>query len=186
MNGPSDLKISLNFPNSRVPADILSRCLDIIEFEIFLSELADIDKVQSLLPEVPPLVFDATRYQISRYRGKALLLEKAEGGSLILGGVVAGLTIWLLSQTLGETLKDAWKESNWHKKLKSILSKDLYKKADIIAQSTKEHLFRDSFFQANKTDFKVYTEERDQYVMISINVYVPPDITPPTTSEADK
>jgi hypothetical protein len=50
-------------------------------------------------------------------------LESVERGSLALTLSITAVGLWLLQQTLGETIKEAWKQSQLHEKLIDYLTK---------------------------------------------------------------
>ena len=53
---------------------------------------------------------------------EAYYLERLERGSLTLTVTLTALGIWLLQQTIGESIKEAWQQSNMHKELVAYLS----------------------------------------------------------------
>lgn len=55
-------------------------------------------------------------------------VEKIERGSLIIEVVLTAAGLWLLKNTLGESIKEAYKESEMHKYLVSYLSNSIERK----------------------------------------------------------
>ena len=80
-----------------------------------LRSLLSIEEIE-LLKERMSLEASDWRRHIS-----TLKITKASQGSIILEGVIAATSTWLLINTVGESIKEAWKESGLHKKLKELL-----------------------------------------------------------------
>jgi hypothetical protein len=53
--------------------------------------------------------------------GHAIQIERAAKGSLLVGGLIAAVSLWILEKTLGKTLEEAWGESEMHTRLKKAL-----------------------------------------------------------------
>lgn len=58
----------------------------------------------------------------------AYYVEKIEKGSIELTITVTAFALWLLQTTVGQSLADAWKTTNFHKHLVKYLSRDLRRK----------------------------------------------------------
>ena len=67
------------------------------------------------------------------HAGESILFYSASQGSILLIGAVAGLAGWILDKTLGETLKEAWAESDLHKRIKTPPRSQSWNKGENIA-----------------------------------------------------
>ena len=167
---------------SKIPYFIFRKILDAINKSVFESEWRELDEIQFEFLEIPPVVFDAARYRIKNYRYSAILIRELKPGSLVVTGVVAGLAIWILQQTLGETLKEAWKESSWHKKIKRFLlqnieSKKLFLSHDItkrIRQAVPSEVYIEDIYYESKEANKI---------IINVVILINPKDYPPDRNE---
>jgi hypothetical protein len=134
---PKEIGIELHFSGAPAfPAQLILGAIEAVERAVSWEEREEIEAMQKDLGDVvPEAVFDAIRYRIDRTAGRAINFDRASSGSLILGGIAAGLAIWFLDKTLGETVKDSWLESSFHERLKQFLSLRLKGKAQRIAKN---------------------------------------------------
>ena len=109
-------------------------CNNQVNAVVLEQEGRELETLARDLEGLPPLALDAARHRLSLRSGEGVLFYSASKGSIVLCGVVAGLSAWILQQTLGETLKEAWVESDMHKKLKRLLLAGSRYKAEAIAQ----------------------------------------------------
>ena len=58
-------------------------------------------------------------------RGQMIAVLQAREGSLVIGGLVAAASLYIVEKTIGQTLQEAWKESRAHQKLKELLNRRL-------------------------------------------------------------
>ena len=120
-------------PTTHLPAWLLVKSVSAVDNAILASELNDLRQLRKQLPDLPTVALDAAEKRLGAYRGSGLLVERAESGSLVVIGVVAGLSIFVLQNTLGETLKEAWLESDGSRRLKALLFEQRSIKAFDIA-----------------------------------------------------
>lgn len=119
-----DIEINLDISADSLDSNLISESLVIVEKILFDSELRDLQALASEFREdIPKVAAEAAKYRIQKLRGHALKLTNVSAGSIVLGGLVGGLAVWVLSATLGETLKQTWLESNLHKRIKDFLLK---------------------------------------------------------------
>ena len=140
-------KISLNLTtklkfakHNGIPAGIAIDTIKIINDSYFRSELNDLFELKKEFPEIPQIVIDATETRIRRERNSAILVKGVEKGSVEIVVVGTGLLIWVLQQTLGETMKEAWLDSKLHEKIKNFLLGRRSKKNRKIKEDTKKRL----------------------------------------------
>jgi formylglycine-generating enzyme required for sulfatase activity len=108
---------------SGFPAGMVVQALGAVNDILYSSELDTLGKMTSAL-ELAPVEADAVYQRMSRHRGKALIITHASPGSLAIEGSLAALSLWLLRETLGQSLKKSWKESMDHRKLLDLLKTD--------------------------------------------------------------
>lgn len=122
MANDSDLAICVILRGGlAVPASVLAWALASIEAA--LREVAE-EELLALHSEEATPSHDAIDRAIARLKTtepSGLLLQTATTGSIVLTGVVAGLSYWLLDKTIGETTAAAWQESSLHRKLLRVL-----------------------------------------------------------------
>jgi hypothetical protein len=178
------IPIKLKFENPDTAASNLSFVLEHINQAIFDVELKELGTLSEAFPELPPIALDAARYRIQRYENKAFLIEEASSGCIVLGGAAALLALWLLQITLGETIKEAWKEDEWNKKLKTFLAQNFQQKLKMLAERI-ENLrptIRPSFGirRAHQFQLDVTVDFSPQKAGISIHVHSRLEDLPPT------
>ena len=116
-----------------IPYSVFRKILDALNKAVYESENKELDTIQAEFRELPSVAFDAARYRLRQYRYDAILIKDLRPGSLIVAGAVAGVAIWVLQQTLGETLKEAWLASEWHQRIKSLLLRRMGQKRHSLA-----------------------------------------------------
>jgi len=82
------------------------------------SRLLELREKQSINDRIKPSLNHIPSYYI----------EKIEKGSLEIVLALTAFALWLLQQTVGETIKEAWKKTQFHKELVDYLSSDFRKK----------------------------------------------------------
>jgi hypothetical protein len=129
------IEIRVRYVNSdSFPADAVAKTIEHLDSIVLEQEGRELETLARDLDGIPALALDATRHRLSVHSGESILFYSASEGSIILCGVIAGLAAWILEKTLGETLKEAWVESDLHKKLKRLLLAGSRYKAENIAQ----------------------------------------------------
>jgi hypothetical protein len=146
------------------------KCLQHCENAVYSSELEDLIVMPLAFGEevVPLTLLDAMRFRLSTRKGLLLHIEHAANGSIILGGIVAAGALWVLENTLGETLKDAWKESETHKKVLALLTKRFEHKHGKIGEQIKQSIEKDDDLSLNVEYVITKEEEAVQAVFIHI------------------
>lgn len=121
---PMELVIRLRMTGGdALPASFIGQTLSIVESEIFGLDRDELEVIFDYLGGVSDLVRDACYQRIDRYRGSTLLVADATSGSIVLAGVCSALAYWLVENTVGESIKDAYKESGLHDRLKALLTR---------------------------------------------------------------
>jgi hypothetical protein len=121
----TDLSVKLRLRYSRVvPSVILTSVLELLEREIYEVEISSLTAACALFPEMPRPQVCAVADHLRNNRRRTLLLVGASNGSMVISGLVCAVGIWVLNETLGETLRTAWKRSPLHSKLVDFLSSE--------------------------------------------------------------
>lgn len=122
-----DINVILRFEKG-FPADLLIRCIQLVEQGVYNSELMEL----KLLFEETVSFFDMPSNKaedlfhkmqddLAQYKGQTLRIETASEGSLLLAGVVISIASPLIILTFGESIKDAWKKTKLYKKIEDVL-----------------------------------------------------------------
>lgn len=140
-NASLNLTTKLKFvKHNQIPAGIAIEAIKIINDSHFKSEIQDLFELKKEFPEIPQIVIDAAETRMRRERNSAVLVKGIEKGSVEIVVVGTGLLIWILQQTLGETMKEAWLDSKYHKKIKDFLLGRRSEKNRKIREETKRAL----------------------------------------------
>lgn len=123
-----------------LPAAYLAAALTAMNDAAFRSETEELADVRRAFPSLPAVALDAASHRIKEYRGAATQIRSVRSGSIVLEAVLSGLTLWIIQQTLGETLKEAWLEGDAHKNLKTFLTKHRLSKVERLANDMRKRL----------------------------------------------
>lgn len=170
----SSIRLEIRFEEfDAAPAGLIADALKDIESAIYQFQYGEIHRANAEL-KIPDSIFDAARFRMSAYRGTTLQLVASRKGSFILEGAVVAVAYWILKNTLGETLSDAYRETSVHRHLKSILLSDPKKQALRLVR------FLDSYIEPKGWHFKFriemelrsksYGNEHEQEPVISIKI----------------
>ena len=134
---PLDVRILLKFLEADIDGRTLMGALDDLEAVLYQAERVTIDRIAHQ-SELSPLVRDAALERLRKYRGRRFRLRDVQRGSLGLDLIVTGVAIWVLKNTLGESLKEAWQNSNVHKLFREALKQALDHMAEQILTVLKQ------------------------------------------------
>ncbi len=98
----------------------LLKKISVILREVQFQEIAYLIKQSDITPSEKQSLRDRLGGQLNHI--EAYYLERLERGSLTLTVSLTAVAIWLLQQTIGESIKEAWRQSEMHKNLVSYLS----------------------------------------------------------------
>lgn len=171
------VSIHIDFPmfvSARTMADFAA----LTEWAVFEHERSELEYLKQEFHEIPAVTYDAALLRLHRKRGNAFLITEAGRGSVLLGGMAAGLAIWILDRTLGETLKNAWLESDLHERLKDLLlGRFGYKKKALADAIQKQLAERGIEAELEVTDegIRVYAAPReDKEISRALHAEAPP------------
>ncbi|HVE70983.1 MAG TPA: hypothetical protein VNI54_06410 [Thermoanaerobaculia bacterium] len=111
------------FHGEFIPCNVLVRVAAAVESAAVRVERDEIEILRLQLPDIPAVAPDAARFRMEAYTGSAVMLQSSAPGSIILIGMVAGLSYWILDKTLGETISESWKNSPGHQRLLDFFSR---------------------------------------------------------------
>ena len=148
-----------------IPAGIATAALQCVSDAFYRRELKDLHDIRDEFREIPSVALDAAEKRMQDQRKDAVLLQGLHKGSLEIAVVGAGLAIWFLKQTLGETVKEAWLESGLHERIKAFLLKRRSEKYHVIAEDSQRRLER-------KLGTKVEMGYSDNHEHVSITLQV--------------
>jgi len=138
----NDIVIRLKIEGNKGGTDTkhILQAFESLEIALYESDRQDIEDLfsQRLISRI---VADASLERLRRYRHNRLLLRNAENGSIILEGVVAATTLFILENTLGEAVKDAIKESEPYQKIKEWFKERINSKASFISNALQKELY---------------------------------------------
>jgi len=148
-----------------VPAGLAIAAVQCVNDAFYKSELRDLHDIREEFGEIPAVALDAAEQRMRESRKDAVLLRGIQKGSVEIAIVGAGLAIWFLKQTLGETVKEAWLESGLHERIKAFLVRRRSEKYHAVAQESERRLER-------KLRAKVQMGYSDSYEHVSITLQV--------------
>jgi len=115
-------------------AKFVLEALDTIEMALYASDRNDIELAATVMP-MPGYVKDASLERIRHHRHHRLLLREAQSGSIELIGVVAAVSYFVLQRTLGEALKDGFKETSVYDQLRRFFQEVIDDKTAFISDT---------------------------------------------------
>jgi hypothetical protein len=138
-----EIKFILRFcSKSQIPAELVARILLEVEKSILYVESQELTKIRAEFPDLPTGMINTLQKQLDSGKLKGLYLNEAKSGSIILIGLLAGIgapAYWLLNQTLGKDIENAWQKTKFSKRFQELLlhgSKDkLDKLIDAITKN---------------------------------------------------
>jgi hypothetical protein len=141
-NEPTELNLRILFEGGQAfPSSFIVQSVDIVEQEIHRLEQDEIGELAEYIG-LSAMARDACYHRIEAYRGSSLLLTRAANGSIIIVGVLAALSYWIVENTIGETIKDAYKESELHERLKAILLRRFSFRRTELARRLNQRFFQ--------------------------------------------
>lgn len=147
----------------------------------YILKAAKLDRreIQSLRDKLIDQAADAPAYY----------LQYARAGSIEVGLMLGATVIWVLQNTLGETLKDAWKETTVHREIIDwVKNKREKKMAKILRDESKKHDFLGGRAHAVRTSDKdgaiEITLEKHEYIEIGRDHKIDEEVVVTISEEA--
>ncbi|MGR7921569.1 hypothetical protein ACU6RQ_10730 [Zobellella denitrificans] len=110
---------NLDTVSDRTLRSILKKMSSLLR-EIQYQEVFYLINHSSLSPSEKQSLRDRLRGPLNHI--DAYYVQKIERGSILIEGALTAIGLWLLKNTIGESVKEAWKQSEMHKSLVSYLS----------------------------------------------------------------
>lgn len=150
-----------------VLSEELIQILKAVEKAVFSVELQELRGVRSAFPMLSVVALDAAEFRLSQVRGRAMAYSNAKEGSIVLIGAIGGLSYFILDKTLGQTISEAWAESDANKKLKDFLKKRL----SLLAIKTAKEISK----EVSKKGLSVSAQHSDapgnEAVSVTVNLH---------------
>ena len=191
MEIPQKIAITIHFRTKHgISAVLLSLVVTAIEQAAYRVELQELEEIVENIPELPSVAIDAARHRIQEQKGHTLRIVNAEPGSIVVYGVVTALSLWILNNTLGETLKEAWKNSDFHHRLRDFLSSPSYRvrdKAFHLGTVASKKITRDRALRSNPPEVGLEVKVRQETVeMVYTIIPGEPEREPPMPEEVPR
>lgn len=128
------LDIHLSGRNGRIDPKYLLQVLESIETSLYNSDRKDVEQAAREL-RLSPVIRDACLERLRQQRHHRMIIVDAKAGSLAIAGLVAGVSYFLLENTLGEAFKEGFKESQVYEQLKDFFRRQVDAKSLTIAEN---------------------------------------------------
>lgn len=140
---PLDIDVRLKLCcDQNLPAELITQSMQCVNDAYFASELSDLREIRKTFLQLPQVAFDAAEHRMKKHKRSSVLISAVDKGSIEIVIFVTGLAMWILEKTLGETMKEAWLESDSNKKLKKFLLKGRHKKVKHFREDAHKRLAR--------------------------------------------
>jgi len=174
-NQPVDEKVFVNF------LEHINRNLTVIEIDAVMN-------VRIEFPEIPQVAVDAALFRLVNGEDtrSATRIQAVSQGSVTV--IIAGtaLAYWVLDKTIGETLKDAWKNSGLHRRLQRFLllgQSEKFKRAIRDSTVASAKFYRHEDLHARFTSVREnFSDENNPFLDVDVEI-IRSDDAPPTYAE---
>jgi len=147
-----DIVVELNIKGNDgiINPQVISHTLDNLENSLYDSDREDIEQASERF-HFPKIIMEASMERLRKHRHNRILFREVKNGSIILKGVVAGVSLMVLRDIL-EDAKDIEliRETNQNE----------------IVEFYKERIERKAFFIADKIERNFYQKKRDVKVKV--------------------
>lgn len=150
-----DIKIILKIKGKEIKSDncnkeycqnlinpkLLIQVFDSIENALYDSDRVDVEMFFKKYAEslnIPSIYRDAALQRIREYRHNRLRLTDAKSGSIELYAYVIAGAYFVLNMTLKETIKEGYKQTDFHKNLANFIKDGIDSKALYIAEKIRK------------------------------------------------
>lgn len=161
------IEVELTFHGSP-PTALLVSTIQVCEEEIYQSQRAELEAALEHVGDLPGYVKSVCRRRFADTSCVSLRFTDSRHGSIVLLGALTALGYWIIQHTVGETIKDAYKETGMHDKLKQFLLSRYRRQADELGSALAGRLVR--FTSDAPTQVSVNTIGRDARSVVSIVV----------------
>jgi hypothetical protein len=165
-----DIEATITFEKyDEIPVDQAIMAITCINEAFFASELEDLRALRYEFADIPSVAYDAAEHRLLQYKKRSVLLMGINKGSVEIGLIGAGLALWFIKQTIGETIKEAWRETDLHKRIRQFLTSRIHEKRQAIVEDSKRLL--EKRLAASVSVKLIDTTERAQ---IKVQIWISP------------
>ncbi len=168
INETASLDVELVF-NGTPPTALLMSTIQVCEDEINQIQRAEMDAALDAL-DLPGYVKSVCRRRFADAQGVSLRFVDSKQGSIILIAALTALGYWIIQNTVGETIKDAYKETGMHERLKQLFLTRLGRQTEDIESALTGRLVR--LTQDAPTHVSVRVEHRGLRSVVSVSVTI--------------
>jgi hypothetical protein len=148
------MKVILRFEDgARFSHGLVADLIDDIGRTAFRQEQAQLSRAASEFREVPTVAIDAAFNRMGQFEKSAVKVEAVRPGSLEIVLVMSALAYWLLDKTIGESFKEAWKDTSLRERLKTFLLKGKHDRANEIASSAESSVRRQTYRRYDRIEY---------------------------------
>lgn len=136
------IEVRIEFSSIGLSTGYLAAILKDINEIVYRSNVKDFNEIRANISfdAQESIAFDAATYRLSEYRHTSTRIKNIETGSIYINLSVAGVTLWLIQNTFGATLREGWTESSLHERIKDLLNQRLFSKIDEIIEKIEDSL----------------------------------------------
>ena len=147
-----EIRIKICDPSNRIDSKYIIDALNIVETALYRSDIEDIEMACSKLG-LSEIILDASKERLRRFRHHRLRIYNVNTGSIYIYGLVMATAYFILKNTVGESIKVAYKDSNMHKKLISIFRENISDKVHSIIKNLKRGTLRKKTYDIRDINF---------------------------------
>lgn len=165
------------------PTALLVTTIQVCEEELNQIQRAEMDAALEALG-LPGYVKSVCRRRFDDSPGVSLRLVDARRGSVVLVGALTAIAFWIIKNTVGETIKDAYKETGMHERLKQLFLTRIGDQARDLESALTGRLVRRS--RGGNAQVFVKAERRRLRTVVVVSVAVSEDSQqslPPTMAD---
>jgi hypothetical protein len=173
----SNIDIVVRFTEAtHYPTSVITKVLDRIEKAVYQEELAILKEARGEAPQGSEVIIDAVAHRIKKFKGSSVSYVTASTGSIVMGGIATGITLWLLEKTIGESLREGWVQSNAHDALVSVIRTALDRKAERICDRlNNSKIALPHHPQRIRASLSLGDQGRQRIEVSAVRIDVPPD-----------
>jgi len=113
------IRIRIRDKHNLIDPKDLTVAFDLLEQCLYESDVQDVIEATNKL-QLSRVVSDAAELRLRRYRNRRVKFYEAHTGSIEIVGLVAAVSYFVLESTVGEALKDGFRESKLYPGLKEL------------------------------------------------------------------
>ena len=114
-----NINIVLKISTDDLIAKDLIHVFDDLEASLYRIDREIVEEISREI-NLEKILLDAALERVRKHRGQRVRINHVRDGSFIFDMVVAGVGLWVLKETVGESIKKGWKDSYLHEKLSKV------------------------------------------------------------------